>query len=83
MNLGQIHIEGWGTEVDLERGFAYYKQAADEAEGDIAASAQYLISYYYYSGSGIEKSEEQALVYLRRSADNGNERAQKALDNMQ
>jgi TPR repeat protein len=83
MNLGQIHIEGWGTEVDLGRGFTYYKQAADEAEGEIAASAQYLVGYYYYSGIGIEKSEEQALVYMRRSAENGSERAQKALDNMQ
>jgi hypothetical protein len=41
--------------------------------------AQYVLGYLYYYGLGLEKNEQQGMVWIQRAAAQGNKKALQAL----
>jgi hypothetical protein len=63
-----------------------YKNIIDvliaSASGSTIADAQYRVGLLYYYGDGIEQSSEKAQEYFARAAEQGNENAKKALNEL-
>ena len=66
-----------GATKDLALAIKYWTQAAEHGHH----VSQYYVAWAYEFGQGVEKNEEQALFWYRKSADNGNRDAKRAIGN--
>ena len=70
-----------GDEVQAqraERAFETYMEKAEEGY----LEAQFFVGYMYYTGTGVEQSNEKALEWFRKAADGGEPNAEIFLDLM-
>ena len=56
-----------------------YKAAAEKGN----KYAQHNIAFCYWDGMGVEKNNDLAIMWMRRSAEQGYEKAYKALEMME
>lgn len=68
-SLGNFYIDGnkWGIQQDIERGIKHLKIAAKNGH----PKAQYNIAILYAQGIYVEQDELKAILYLKKSADQG------------
>ena len=59
----------------MSKAASYYLAAAEKGN----KYAQHNIAFCYWDGVGIEKNREKAVMWMRRSAAQGYEKAKKAL----
>jgi len=69
--LGRLYEAGVGTERDLARAVALYRQAAIEGEPD----AQFWLGKLYTSGTGVQPDPRESRLWLTRAAMQGHEEA--------
>ena len=74
--LGQMYLTGEGGEKNLEQGRFWITRAA---ESGFAAAMRALVLNYERGGMGLPVDPEQALHWLRRAADQGDQWAIKRL----
>lgn len=74
--LGQMYLTGEGGEKNLEQGRFWITRAA---ESGFAAAMRALVLNYERGGMGLPVDPEQALHWLRRAADQGDQWAVKRL----
>ena len=67
-----------GTKQDIVEAFKSFKLAADNGD----ANGQLYVGVMYQSGQGIGQNFNEAFKYYTLSANQGNEDAKKALDNL-
>ncbi|RHY28277.1 hypothetical protein DYB32_006103 [Aphanomyces invadans] len=67
-NLGHIYANGIGVDVDMDKAFAYYQEAAHEGN---AASQNGLASLYLH-GHGVKENKAKAISLFRTAAKQGN-----------
>ena len=78
--LGRMFQRGLGTDIDIARAVRFYLQAADQHN----QWAEYQLGKLYLFGAdGIEPDREQAVEWLTRSAEDGNEYAEQMLRRME
>ena len=82
LELGRMYIEGWGVEQNPKKAVAMMKRVARDAEGELAAIAEYNLGNCYLRGFGVEKSETKALDHIKRSAAAGLPQAKVFLEGM-
>lgn len=70
--MGDCYIHGFGTNLDEQRAFECYLEAAD---GDIA-EAQNKVGLCYFFGKGSSPSKVKAAYYFQLACDQGNEEAE-------
>lgn len=73
--LGECYIMEWGVELDYQKSFEYYLQAAKAGH----ALAQYETAICYQSGCGVEQNPEAAIKWYLLSAEQGVADAQNAV----
>lgn len=76
--IGMMYKYGLGTDIDIIKAVDYFIRSAENRW-----SSYQLGKLYLFGTEGIEKDKEKATQWLTKSADNGNEYAQKLLDNME
>ena len=70
--LGFLYSQGLGElSADAEKSFECFLQGATGG----SVSAMYMVGYMYLHGIGTEKSEEEAMKWLKMASDNGYEEA--------
>lgn len=75
--LGDCYRNGWGTSQNIKEAVNHYSIAAQKHN----SCAQYSLGMiYFYGENGIPKNEKLAYHLFEHSAKNGNEDAQKWLD---
>jgi len=80
--LGRIHGEGVGMKKDADKAKQLYSRALPGLHklsegGD--PNAQWLLGVCYHVGRGVEKDQDKAVEWTRKSAEQGNSSAQKNL----
>lgn len=70
--------QGIGTAVDLAQAFSRYRRAAELGDADAAASVGRMYAY----GTGVEKSEDKALQWLKEGEKRGSPWALLALSSV-
>lgn len=81
INIGKMYYLGYGCPIDYEKAREYFLRA-NEISPDNATTLYFLGMMYKY-GLGFPKDLSKAKEYLKRSANNGNERAQRAYAEME
>lgn len=76
--LGNMYAQGKGCTKNASKAANYYLVAAEKGN----KYAQHNIAFCYWDGIGIEKDRETAVMWMRRSAAQGYEKAKKALKTM-
>lgn len=76
--IGMMYKNGLGTDIDISKAIEYFQRSADNKW-----SSYQLGNLYLFGADGLEKDKEKAIRWLTKSADDGNEYAQKLLDNME
>lgn len=76
--IGMMYKNGLGTDVDISKTIEYFKSSAENKW-----SSYQLGKLFLFGADGLEKDKEKAIRWLTKSADDGNEYAQKLLDNME
>jgi TPR repeat protein len=71
-NLGAIYDKGIGTSRDASQAIKWFTLAADQRD----PTSQLNLALFHLRGDGVEKSIPTAELWLQRSANNGNKRAQ-------
>jgi hypothetical protein len=71
-NVGAIYDKGIGTPRDAGEAIKWFTLAADQRD----PTSQLNLALFYLRGDGVEKSLATAELWLKRSANNGNKRAQ-------
>ena len=75
--LGEIYLEGDGVDQDFEEAFNWLILAANHDD----ANSQYLVGLSYAQGDmGVEKNNREAIRWFKKSAAQGEKRAQDALE---
>lgn len=78
--LGRMFLRGLGTDVDILRAIDLFRQAAQHRN----PWAEYQLGKLYLFGAdGITPDREQAVEWLTRSAEDGNEYAEQILRRME
>lgn len=72
--IAEKGAEAWRNK-DYEQAMKLLQQAALQGN----ARAQYAVGYMYYEGQGVEQDADKAVPWFRRAANQGDERAIKAL----
>ena len=75
--IGMMYKNGLGTEADVAKAIEYFKRSADNKW-----SSYQLGKLYLFGADKLEKDKEKATQWLTKSADDGNEYAQKLLDDI-
>lgn len=75
--IGMMYKNGLGTEADVVKAIEYFKRSADNKW-----SSYQLGKLYLFGADKLEKDKEKATQWLTKSADDGNEYAQKLLDDI-
>jgi TPR repeat protein len=74
--LGAIYVRGEpGVPRNTAEGMSWFYEAALRNDAD----AMYALSQGFERGVGVERDAQLARYWLRRAADNGHDRAQRAL----
>lgn len=73
-----MYAQGKGCEKNMAKAARYYLEAAEKGN----KYAQHNVAFCYWDGIGVEKNRETAIMWMRRSASQGYEKAQKALKTM-
>ena len=73
-----MYAQGKGCTKDAQKAASYYLAAAEKGN----KYAQHNIAFCYWDGVGVEKNRETAIMWMRRSAAQGYEKAAKALKTM-
>ena len=73
-----MYAQGKGCTKNASKAASYYLAAAEKGN----KYAQHNIAFCYWDGVGIEKDREAAVMWMRRSAAQGYEKAKKALKTM-
>jgi hypothetical protein len=60
-----------GTDDGYKDAFKWYRKAAEQNDAD----AQFFLGRMYFEGKGIESNTQEAITWMKVSADNGNEYA--------
>ena len=76
--IGMMYKNGLGTDIDVSKAIEYFQRSAENKW-----SSYQLGKLYLFGADGLEKDKEKAVRWLTKSADDGNEYAQKLLDNME
>lgn len=76
--IGMMYKNGLGTAIDVSKAIEYFQRSADNKW-----SSYQLGKLYLFGADGLEKDKEKAARWLTKSADDGNEYAQKLLDKME
>ncbi|OSI15773.1 tetratricopeptide repeat protein [Neisseria dumasiana] len=71
-NLGSYYQKGFGTAVNLEKGAAYFRQAAEEGNLSLA---QVNLGFAYFYGNGVPQNTERALFWTKKAAEQGDSQA--------
>jgi len=71
-NLGAMYDKGIGVERDLQQALHWFTLAADQRD----AQAQLNLALIYINGNGVPRDVALGEQWLRRSAANGNKRAE-------
>lgn len=81
LRAAQYYRTGQGGVVDLQKAKTYMEMAVSHIEaGDYTAMTEIGLAYLH--GKGLEKSDDEALRWIRRAADGGNPRALLQLSRM-
>ncbi len=75
--LGAMYKKGLGTEIDIPKAIEYFEKSAENMW-----STYQLGRLYLFGAEGLQKNKEQAVEWLTKSANDGNEYAQNLLDNI-
>ena len=75
--IGMMYKNGLGTDVDISKAIEYFQRSADNKW-----SSYQLGKLYLFGADGLEKDKTKAVEWLTKSANDGNEYAQKLLENM-
>lgn len=75
--IGMMYKNGLGTDIDVSRAIDCFQRSADNKW-----SSYQLGKLYLFGADGLEKDKEKAIKWLTKSADDGNEYAQKLLDDI-
>lgn len=75
--IGMMYKNGLGTDIDVSKAIEYFQRSADNKW-----SSYQLGRIYLFGAEGLEKDKGKAVEWLIKSADDGNEYAQKLLENM-
>jgi TPR repeat protein len=70
--LGDCYQKGWGVEKDEEKGFEYYKIAAESGY----SLGENAVAVCYDNGQGVSQSYEDAVSWFMKAAEQGNAIAQ-------
>jgi TPR repeat protein len=73
--LGNMYAQGKGCTKDVIKAASCYLTAAEMGN----KYAQHNIAFCYWDGVGVERNRETAVMWMRRSASQGYEKAKKAL----
>ena len=75
--LGAMYKNGLGTEIDIPKAIEYFEKSAENMW-----STYQLGRLYLFGAEGLQKNKEQAVEWLTKSANDGNEYVQNLLDNI-
>lgn len=75
--IGMTYEKGLGTEINIQKAVEYFKRSADNKW-----SSYQLGRLYLFGAECLEKDKEQAIQWLTKSAESGNDYAQNLLDNI-
>lgn len=75
--LGAMYKNGLGTEIDIPKAIEYFEKSTENMW-----STYQLGRLYLFGAEELEKDKEQAVEWLTKSANDGNEYAQNLLDNI-
>lgn len=75
--LGAMYKKGLGTEIDIPKAIEYFEKSAENMW-----STYQLGRLYLFGAEGLQKNKEQAVEWLTKSANDGNEYVQNLLDNI-
>lgn len=76
--IGMMYKNGLGTDIDISKAIEYFQRSAENKW-----SSYQLGKLYLFGADGFEKDKEKAVRWLTKSAEDGNEYAQKLLENME
>ena len=71
-DLGNMHLEGVGTNIDVVKAIAAFEQSANQGH----TKAAYKIGLIFYEGNGIKPNSKHAFKWFRQAADGGYPAAQ-------
>lgn len=74
-NLGRIYVDGVYVQQNLTRGISLLSEAVKENDSE----AMLHLGACYYTGTGVEKDIDAAVVLFRKSAQLGNKQARDVL----
>ena len=77
--LGKCYEQGVGTEPDSETAYKLFKESAEKD----CSFAQYDLGECYEMGFGTATDQRKAIYWYRKAAAQGNENAQKKLDELE
>ncbi|GBC09529.1 hypothetical protein RclHR1_08950007 [Rhizophagus clarus] len=77
--LGYCYDNGIGTEIDTQKAFELYHEAANLGN----KVAQHNLANMYEHGEGVEKNVSKAIYWYKKSAEQGYQNAQNILKNLQ
>lgn len=66
--LGEMYLEGIGTEKDTDRAFELFRSAAQSGD----SGAMYRLALMYKDGISCEESQSNYRMYMRMAAERGN-----------
>ena len=76
--LGNMYAQGKGCTKNPSKAASYYLAAAEKGN----KYSQHNVAWCYWDGIGIEKNRNTAIMWMRRSAAQGYDKANKALKTM-
>ena len=78
-NLGLMHYQGFGTEIDFTKAKTLFESAAKNGDPE----GYYNIGVMYLQGTGVEKNQATAISYFIKAKEQGSENAINALRQIQ
>lgn len=82
LELARMHMEGWGTEVDSERGIELMHAVAEGADGQLATLANVNLGMFYFKGIGVEQDERRGIELLEQALAEGSPHAGQVLESL-
>ena len=71
-DLGNMHLEGVGTNIDVVKAIAAFEESANQGH----TKAAYKIGLIFYEGNGIKPNSKHAFKWFRQAANGGYPAAQ-------